>query len=119
MSNGTIRELDGTSIPSFFTSISQGAFVVIWHRNHLGIMSSGPVAGFGGAYNYNFSTGAGQVYGGSTGYKQLESNIWGMVAGNINGDKQVTVSDKTNGWKIDAAKKGYLGADANLNGTGK
>lgn len=115
MSNGTIRELDGTSIPSFFTSFSQGAFVVIWHRNHLGIMSSVPVSGFGGSYNYNFSTGAGQVYGGSNGYKQLETNVWGMVAGNINGDNQVTASDKTNGWMMDVAKRGYFGADANLN----
>ena len=78
-------------------------------------MSSGPVAGFGGAYNYNFSTGAGQVYGGSNGYKQLETNVWGMVAGNINGDNQVTASDKTNGWMMDVAKRGYFGADANLN----
>lgn len=115
MSNGTIRELNGTSIPSFFTSFSQGAFVVIWHRNHLGIMSAGPVTGIGGNYSYNFTTSAGQVYGGSAGYKQLETNKWGMVAGNINGDHQVSVIDKTSGWLFDASERGYLGADANLN----
>lgn len=115
LSNGSIRELDGISIPSFITSFNQGAFVVIWHRNHLGIMSAGPVAGIANSYSYNFSTGASQVYGGSSGYKLLESNKWGMVAGDINGDKNINISDKTNGWTIEAAKKGYKGPDANLN----
>jgi hypothetical protein len=115
MSNGSIRESDGTTIPYFFTSFSQGAFVVIWHRNHLGIMNATPIGGFGNSYVYNFSTGSGQVYGGASGYKQLDSNVWGMVAGNINADNQITLSDKSAGWTGDAAKKAYLGADANLN----
>jgi hypothetical protein len=115
MSNGSILELDGSSMPSFFTSFNNGAFVVIWHRNHLGVMSAGPIAGLGNSYSYNFSTGASQVYGGSTGYKLLETNIWGMVAGNINADNQINSTDKTNGWTIDATKRGYLGTDANLN----
>jgi hypothetical protein len=38
-----------------------------------------------------------------------------MVAGDINGDKNISISDKTNGWTIEAAKKGYKGPDANLN----
>jgi hypothetical protein len=115
MSNGTVRELNGTSIPTFYASFSQGAFVVIWHRNHLGIMNANPIGGFGGSYAFNFSTGPGQVYGGQAGYKQLESNIWGMAAGDINADNQINLSDKSNGWTVEAAKTGYFGPDANLN----
>jgi hypothetical protein len=115
MSNGSIRELNGTSIPTFFASFTQGAFVVVWHRNHLGIMSANPVAGFGGSYAYNFSTDANKVYGGSAGYKVLETNVWGMVSGDINADKNINISDKSNGWTVEAAKNGYKGPDANLN----
>jgi hypothetical protein len=115
MNNGSIRELDGTTAPSFLTSFSQGAFVVIWHRNHLGIMTSNPVPGFSGSYIYNFSTGAGQVNGGSAGYKQLGTNVWGMAAGDINGDKTINSIDKSSGWNVDAGKKGFKGSDANLN----
>ena len=118
MSNGSIRELNGSSIPSFYTSFTQGAFVVIWHRNHLGIMSANPVAGSGGSYTYNFTTGANQVYGGSAAYKMLETetNVWGMASGDINGDKTINNIDKTSGWMVEAAKKGYNGPDTDLNG---
>ncbi|MBN2173710.1 MAG: hypothetical protein JW731_06245 [Bacteroidales bacterium] len=114
MSNGTIRDLDGTSIPRFYTSFDNGAFVVIWHRNHLGIMSANAVAGFGGAYSYNFSTGSNKVAGGANGYKQLETGVWGMAAGDIDADKQIGMNDKSNGWETDAALRGYNGSDNNL-----
>jgi hypothetical protein len=116
MSNGSIRALNGTSMPSFFTSITQGAFVVIWHRNHLGIMSSGPVSGVGGTYTYDFTTGSNKVYLGSAGYKSLDSGKWGMAAGDINASNIISSADKNSGWNTDAAKKGYKGADTHLNG---
>jgi hypothetical protein len=118
MSNGSIRELDGVSIPSFFTSFSQGAFVVVWHRNHLGIMSANPVAGLNNNYTYNFSLGSNKVYGGAAGYKNLETgiNLWGMAAGDINGDKMINIIDKTNGWEVEASKRGYKGPDTDVNG---
>ena len=50
ISDGSVVDIDGFSTPEFCVSFNQEAFVVIWHRNHLGIMSSGPVPGFGGSY---------------------------------------------------------------------
>lgn len=112
LSNGSVVDSDGNN-PVFYTSFNDGAFVVIWHRNHLGIMSSVPVAGFGGSYFYDFTTGAGKVAGGSAGYVVLESGVWGMAAGDINADKIINVYDKAL-WEINAASQGYSGADANL-----
>jgi len=114
LSDGSIVDLDGISNPTFYTSFSQGCFVVIWHRNHLGIMSSVPVPGFGGSYVYDFTTDAIQVAGGSTGYVELESGIWGMAAGDLNADKFIDLQDKTVAWMIDAASQEYSGSDANL-----
>jgi hypothetical protein len=114
LNNGSIREVDGTTIPRFYHTIVNGAFIVIWHRNHLGIMSSAPIVGFGGAYAYNFTTGSNKVAGGSNGYMELEANVWGLVAGDTNADKFVNMDDKTNAWETDAATQGYNGSDLNL-----
>ena len=62
------------------------------------------------------TTGSGQVYGGAAGYKLLETGVWGMASGDINADGTVNTTDKSpSGWKVDAGKKGYFGADLNLN----
>ncbi len=113
LSNGSVVNNEGNN-PVFYTSFSEGAFVIIWHRNHLSIMSSVPVSGFGGSYTYNFTTGAGKVAGGVAGYVELESGVWGMAAGDLNADKIININDKVLGWETDAASQGYSGADANL-----
>ena len=113
LSSGSIVDIDG-NIPTFYTSFNNGAFVVLWHRNHLGIMSSGKVPGFGNVYYYDFTIGPGTVAGGSAGYVELESDIWGMAAGDIDADRVIDEQDKVLGWEINAASKGYSGADVNL-----
>jgi hypothetical protein len=114
LSDGSIVDLDGTSNPQFFTSFNQGAFVVIWHRNHLGIMNSEPAAGFGGSYSYDFTTSESKVAGGGAGYVELGNGRWGMASGDLNADKSIDIMDKNTAWFSDAATQGYSGADANL-----
>jgi hypothetical protein len=114
LSNGSIRELDGTSIPTFYVSINSGAFAVVMHRNHLSIMNANPISGFLNSYAYNFSTGSNQVYGGSVAHNMLETGVWGMISGDINADQIVNGQDKNDGWMPEAAKAGYLGSDINL-----
>ncbi len=113
LSDGSVVDEMGNN-PVFYTSFTEGAFIVIWHRNHIGIMSSGPVPGFGGSYVYNFITGAGKVAGGTAGYVELENGFWGMAAGDINADKSINQIDKSNAWTLDAGNQGYSGADVNL-----
>jgi len=113
-SDGTIVSTDGFSLPELEVNISDNLFVIVWHRNHLGIMSAIPVTRTGGIYNYNFTTGAGQVYGSALAHKELNSGIWGMIAADGNADGLVNIDDKTNSWMIEAGLSGYLYSDFNM-----
>ncbi len=93
--------------------------MVIWHRNHLGILSAIPLVKTNGVYTYNFSDASTKVYGGDAGYVQLESGdpeLWGMAGGDGNADGIVNTNDKNNFWSILVGTRGYLQGDYNLNG---
>lgn len=114
-SNGTIVDLDGASNIVLPIVALHNLYTVINHRNHLGIMSALPLVKTNGVYNYDYSIGSSQVYGGTEGTKQLVSGIWGMIAGDANADMQINVDDK-NIWENHAGYAGYFFEDFNLNG---
>ena len=114
LKDGSVVGTDGSSILQFNNSFTQQLFVVVWHRNHLGIMSANGVTQSGGIYAFDFSTAAGQVYGGTAGYKNISGSIWGMVAGDATHDGLINLSDKIQ-WAAFAGKKGYYDTDYNLN----
>ncbi|MFU8842964.1 MAG: hypothetical protein ACNA7V_04055 [Bacteroidales bacterium] len=119
LSNGKIVDMDGSENLKAPVTINQNLYVVIWHRNHLGIMSSEALIKSSGAYAYNFSDGAGKIYGGATGSVQLETGIpglYGMAGGDGNADKVVNNDDKINFWSLFVGSKGYLQGDYNMNG---
>jgi hypothetical protein len=69
-----------------------------------------PVAG--NTISYDFSTSSAQVYGGTAGYKQLETGVWGLMSGDINGDKTVSLLDKSAGWGSEAGEEAtYKGSN--------
>lgn len=94
LKDGSIVGLDGISLPQFNDSFSQQLFVVMWHRNHLGIMSANGFTDIVSVYNCDFSVSLNQVYGSSLGYKILTNNICGMVSGDSNHDGLINFSDK-------------------------
>ncbi|MBN3034885.1 MAG: carboxypeptidase regulatory-like domain-containing protein [Bacteroidales bacterium] len=114
--DGMIRDLDGVSMPFFSVNLQYGLFVVVHHRNHLSVMNPTPLSSFGGIYVHNFTTGAGQAYGGITAHKELEPGVWGMVAGDGNADKQINNPDKLDVWQINAGSSGYLAGDYSMDG---
>ena len=114
LNNGKVVGLDGLSTLQFNNSLTQYLFVVIWHRNHLGVMSANYLTEAGGLYGYNFSTGATQAFGGSSAHKQIGPGIWGMFGGDGNKDGQITPTDKTPVWNSQSGTKGYLQSDYNL-----
>jgi hypothetical protein len=69
-----------------------------------------------GAYTYDYTTGAAQVFGGTAGHKELTPGKWGMRSGDGNGDGSVTITDKTTVWGIPGqiGKTGYLPSDFSL-----
>jgi hypothetical protein len=117
MSDGSIVGLNGSSNLQFTHSLVHQLFVVIWHRNHLGILSNNPLTASGGTYHYNFSSSASQIFGGPAGAKEITSGIWGMIAGDGNADNVVDINDKNSSWSILAGNNGYFSGDFDLNGT--
>ncbi|MCD4744892.1 MAG: hypothetical protein K8R58_01170, partial [Bacteroidales bacterium] len=115
LSNGAVVELDGSSPLVFNVKITENLFAVIYHRNHLGVMSAFALSESGDIFNYNFSTGENQVYGGSLGHKEIGTGVWGMVGGDGNPDGQITNSDKVDVWVIQSGNSGYFTGDFNLN----
>ena len=54
-------------------TISIDPYVVVWHRNHPGVLSgTSPQLGTGDIYYFDFSTDLTQAYGGGVGYKLIE-----------------------------------------------
>ena len=115
MQNGNIRALDGTSLPLFDVAINNQLFVVIYHRNHLPVMSSGALNNIGGIYSYDFTTSMGQAFGANA-QVDLGAGYFGLIAGDANADGQINLTDRTNERESKAGLNGYFNGDLNLNG---
>ncbi len=110
---GDVVGMDGVSNIIINAAYSDNLFVVIWHRNHLGIMSSVPVTISGGVYTYDFTTSATKAYGGATAQVNLGGGEYGIYSGNYNGDNNINTADKT-GWEDEAGASGYQKGDFNM-----
>ena len=98
-------------------SINDNLFAVVYHRNHLAIMSSGPLIESSGNYTYDFTIGPGQAYG-TLAQKDLGNGKYGMYAGDFNADGVINTGDKSSIWFENAGKFGYNQSDGNLDGQG-
>jgi hypothetical protein len=114
MNDGTIVSTDGSSDPVFTGSLTQNLFVVIYHRNHLSVMSATAVTKSGGVYPYNFTIGETQAYGGANGHKQVGPRTWGMIGGDSDANGTIEAADKTV-WAGQAGTTGYKSGDLNMN----
>ena len=81
MKDGTIKDLDGTQDPDFVLCLNDHLYIVVFHRNHLSVISSISPPIMNGICTYDFSLDKNQVLGGSMGYKKLppESGVWQPV----------------------------------------
>jgi hypothetical protein len=117
-SDGTIVDAEGhPNIIFAGVPITQNMFVVIYHRNHLGVISANAVTQSGGIYTYDYTTGSNKVLGGVLGYTQIDTSpvVWGLAGGDANGDGFIQNSDLSVAWKVEAGEKAYSGSDFNLN----
>lgn len=113
LSNGSVVGLDGSTILQFSATISIDPYVVVWHRNHLGVLSANSPTESGGVYNYDFSTDITQAFGDGLGYKLIDTGTFGLAAGDANADGLVNSDDKDL-WSGQAGTKGYKSSDFNL-----
>ena len=111
--DGSVVGTDGLSKIEFNKSITNQLFVVVWHRNHLGMMSAFPVTESVGVYTYNFTTAMGMAY--LNGQKGLNGSVYGMYAGDADGSGEIESIDNDGYWAIQAGVKGYRSADFDMN----
>ena len=116
LKDGSVVDLDGSSNLQFNYSLSNQLYVVIYQRNHLGILSNYALLELGGEYNYDFTSGVNQAYGGSSAQKQIVPGIWGMISGDGNCDGEVSDLDITDIWATHAGEGVYEFGDYNLDG---
>ncbi len=112
--DGTITGLDGTTPIRFAETVDNDLFVSLEHRNHLPVLSSSSLIYDKGNYYFNF-TQAGSNYAG-TPQKEIQPDLWGMIAGDANADGLVDDLDRTVSWENNAGKNAYDPADLNLDG---
>ncbi len=114
LSDGQIKDIDGTSDMQFMINVINNLFVVVYQRNHLAVMSANALVKSVNTYSYDFSTASNKAYGNTDAHKQIATGIWGMAGGD--GDKNGTIdnSDKSILWDVNAGTRGYLPDDFNL-----
>jgi len=117
--DGSVVDLDGISPLKFYhASVTKNIFPVIRHRNHMAVMAANAAVKNGsGTYTYDFSSGTGQVWGGSTGMKKVDKTPlrWGMTAADANADNNIWNNDYTNFYVPSFfISNHYLPADFNL-----
>jgi hypothetical protein len=114
--DGSVVDLDGNS-PVGFNSVTSGSYyIVLRHRNHLALMSSNPVSLNSSSVQYDFTTSQTKAYG-SNPMKDLGSGVFGMYAGDGDGNGYINAVDRNSFWRLQNGTNGYLSADFDLNGS--
>lgn len=116
--DGRIVAEDGRTNKVTLPAATGDYSVVVRHRNHLAIMSAGAVATRRDLPSrYDFTTAQTQAYG-SNPMKQVEANVFAMLAGDGNGDGSVNNTDRDSVWRPqNGASWSYdKGGDFNLDG---
>jgi len=112
LNNGEVVDIDGTSILNFEVYVDNNLFVVVYHRNHLPVMSANPLVLSGGTYTYDFTTDISKAY--NSGQKLIGAEA-ALYSGDANADGSVNSSDKSL-WNTLSGNSGYLPEDYNMDG---
>ena len=113
LKDGNIVGLDGISNLLFDVHIRNNLYFVVHHRNHLSVLSAIPLTKSGDVYQYDFSNALPKAY--NAGHKYLGNGVYGMIGGDGLANGNVTESDKTIVWELQAGEQGYKEGDFNLN----
>ncbi|TVQ91128.1 MAG: hypothetical protein EA393_05015, partial [Bacteroidetes bacterium] len=101
LNTGHIVGTDGQPLV-FEVEIEQGLYVVVYHRNHLAVMSSQALTEVDGVYTWDFTQAPGKAYvkeeraAYQGGHKPLPGGFFGMFGGDGDGDGQVLLQDLLN-----------------------
>ena len=114
--DGSITGTDGTIFLQFNNSFNHNLFVIVWHRNHLPVLSSNPLTNTDGLFTWDFTGSQVNTFGGLQGCSQLSNSKFGLIAGDANADGQIDLDDKNYEWLLQAGYQGYLKSDMDMDG---
>jgi len=116
MKDGTIVGLDGSSPIKFKTLITNNAYFVMIHRNHLAVMTASSPTELFGNYTYDFTDANNKAYGTNAMYQVDTSPVaFGIFAGETNLSGIISNADKVPiDLNMDAT--GYFLGDCNFSG---
>ncbi len=114
--NGYVVGLDGSS-NFYFNNIAEGDYyLVIYHRNHLPVMSAQKIhVAQNGAAEYDFTEEPSKIYGGKDAVVKFKDGYYGMIGGDTDANGVVNVLDN-GAVQTNMFGKGYLPSDTDLNG---
>jgi len=119
LQNGSVVDTTGSSILSFEYLDVLNHYVILRHRNHLGVMTS---SAFSFALEQNSPplidlTALNSVFGGnSLGARQIEPGVLALFAGDANNDGRINNIDLILLWRDQNGVSGYSQADYSLSG---
>jgi hypothetical protein len=114
--SGQIVELDGDTAQLAMTGTENGDYyVLVRHRNHIGVMSAQTTAlDSASTSTIDLTQTETSVYGSDL--ASLSGDVYGLYSGDANHNEQVQNDDKNDHWQSQVGGAGYLDADFNLNG---
>ena len=114
LNDGSVVGMDGYSNLQFEDiTILESLYVVVYHRNHLAVMSAYPLINSNGVYQYDFTNGLAKAH--ESGHKELANNMFAMYAADGNNDRLIDSNDKLL-WIDQLGTQGYKSADFDMNG---
>jgi hypothetical protein len=114
LKDGTVTDTSGSNNLIFNFYYFDSLYVVVKHRNHLGVISAFALKENLGISNYDFTTSAEQSYGGTDAVTELSFGTWGMISGDANASGLIDLLDKDTNWSSEAGSSGYRKPDLNL-----
>lgn len=114
-SDGSLVDLNGTSQLSFASVVPGNYYVVIYHRNHLAVMTANTVNLSNNPTLYDLTLSQNQAYG-TNPMQNLGTGVFGLYTGDTDGSGTVNASDRSGTWN-QRNLSGYYGRDVDLSGT--
>ena len=111
--DGDIVNTDGTS-NLIFNTFEGNYYVLVNHRNHLGILSAAPIV-FSGTTTVDFSSNQNVIFGGVNALADMGENVYAMFSGDFDSNGQVQNSDASDVILL-LGSSGYSPADMDMNG---
>jgi len=111
--DGDVVGVDGVSALRFNSPVGN-YYLMIAHRNHVGILSANTVSLSGTVTAIDFSADSALVTGGINGIADMGDGTFALFSGDYSGDGQIQNSDKI-AVEVQRGLSGYINADIDMN----